>query len=514
MKQKLKHYLKLGILLFGIPLVIFSCAKEETIIEDLQSTNNGDALNITITTLEHLTAANTNITSRLSKFLNKELTQNRTESNTYGFYIDEDKVQITHKENYSTYTFIAIRDEEQEGILENYMLKENNDGTYQQYLITFEYTIDENDNILYNTDYLEMYIIDDPSLIASRTTCFPELIDIAFELVCYNHRCKGARANGQHEAGNSSCECVSEPGPDCIPAGFTCDYEHVFIMTECGGGDPSSDNPNDTDDGPEGPQTGGGPTGTNPDPTDEENDDQEDDQEEPIEIIPLENFVNFRDNCNELQKLSQTDELSANINPTVTQLKNLTAEDNEYSISYRKNINGGEESNFPDSDGILEGDSQTGSSINYGAVWFGGIHTHPKGTIQMFSWLDISRLKLVYDNLHADFNKEDVFIMIVNDNGTVYAAKIDDITKLSEELQNDLDNAKGNTIDKKEENLTDKLSRKYRKGDNIERTFLKNFLDYGISLFKANDENLSNWSKLKLEEPASNNSDVITKPCN
>ena len=39
----------------------------------------------------------------------------------------------------------------------------------------------------------------------------------------------------------------------------------------------------------------------------------------------------------------------------------------------------------------------------------------------------------------------------------------------------------------------------YKKSNNIEQTFLNLFGNYGISLYKATDTNLSNWKELELD---------------
>src|SRR5690606_32159917 len=114
---------------------------------------------------------------------------------------------------------------------------------------------------------------------------------------------------------------------------------------------------------------------------------------------------------------------SANINPLVQQLRTKLEAENEWSVNFKKNINYGEEYSFPNDDGVIEGDTKTSSTIYWGIQQFGCIHTHPVGTIYMFSWKDVARLRLVYENLHENFTKEDVFLMIVNGDGTVYALK-------------------------------------------------------------------------------------------
>lgn len=103
--------------------------------------------------------------------------------------------------------------------------------------------------------------------------------------------------------------------------------------------------------------------------------------------------------------------------------------------------------------------------------------------------------------------------MIVNDDGTVYALNIHNIATLTSKLDAELDNTDGATETDKEKELNKIMQNEYVLDSDAERAFLKKFNDYGISLFKANDQNLSNWSKLQLDDPTANNPTVNTFPC-
>ncbi|MDY0090825.1 MAG: hypothetical protein RBR78_10740 [Flavobacteriaceae bacterium] len=90
--------------------------------------------------------------------------------------------------------------------------------------------------------------------------------------------------------------------------------------------------------------------------------------------------------------------------------------------------------------------------------------------------------------------------MIVCHNGAVYSLKVDDYAKLNVKIENDLATAKGSNDEEKEDFIEKRLAREYRKDkNNLERAFLKEFGNYGISIYKATDENLTNWKKLKLK---------------
>ena len=70
---------------------------------------------------------------------------------------------------------------------------------------------------------------------------------------------------------------------------------------------------------------------------------------------------------------------------------------------------------------------------------------------------------------------------------------------LNTALDADWAKAKGNTDEEKEKNIKNRLAKEYKKSNNIEQTFLNLFGNYGISLYKATDTNLSNWKELELD---------------
>ena len=224
--------------------------------------------------------------------------------------------------------------------------------------------------------------------------------------------------------------------------------------------------------------------------------------EQPIEITN-------DDPCKSLKKLLQPSEPThIDIKPYINDLKTKTALKNEWSINFKKNPTGGEIFEIADSRGVIEGPSPIKSHLTAGTRWFGQIHTHPEGTTQMFSWLDLRGLKDLYNDASTPF-KGDVFISIVNHNESVYAIKVNNLQALTTALQTDWDNAKGNTDKKKETFIRDELRNKYAENNNLEQTFLNKYSNHGISLFKATNT-LDNWKQLTLDT----NQNVTETPCN
>ena len=231
-------------------------------------------------------------------------------------------------------------------------------------------------------------------------------------------------------------------------------------------------------------------------------------------LPPVEETEEDLDHCEKLLALNLTDSLSVNIVPYIDSLRTKTSLDKEYSISFQKKYNYGEFYSLPDPVGIREGQTTTSSSIRIGSTWFGQAHTHPDGTHYMFSWNDINKLNMMYKGLNDFFDKNEVFMMIVNHDGTVYALKINNANALNTEVTNDLFNAEGNSLNEKVINLNLEIQNEFEEDEfNLEHIFLKRFEDFGLAIYKAANNSLSNWNKLELN-PNLLGPNVIEIPCN
>jgi len=203
--------------------------------------------------------------------------------------------------------------------------------------------------------------------------------------------------------------------------------------------------------------------------------------------------------CETLKNLAKPGETDADITPVVKELESKTALDKEYSISYRKDFNFGEEYSNPDPRGIQEGESLNESPAITSGFWYGTIHTHPVGTYGMFSWTDVNLLKDTYEDLSQDEHRLDAFIMIVNPNGSLYSLKVSDISIMKEQIDSLLEFIPGNNETDKINFFNRQLQLAYSKNPNgLEETFLDRFGFHGFQLYKSNVDNPSNWSKLNL----------------
>ena len=73
-------------------------------------------------------------------------------------------------------------------------------------------------------------------------------------------------------------------------------------------------------------------------------------------------------------------------------------------------------------------------------------------------------------------------------------------------------NSKGDNEKEKENDIELNLAQAFKKSNNLEQTFLNLYGNHGLSLYKATDANLSNWTQLELDE--NDNNTVNQTPCN
>jgi hypothetical protein len=159
--------------------------------------------------------------------------------------------------------------------------------------------------------------------------------------------------------------------------------------------------------------------------------------------------------------------------------------------------------------------------LSIGSSYIGGAHSHPDDGYAMFSFADVKFLMEAYDNASWS-RKEDVFFMVVckDDAGVTntYTIKVDSFGELTTQVNAIWNNPDyiGLTDKAKLDKIHEKQADKYEKSKgNLERSFLEQFGEFGISLYKANDE-LTSWDNLKLENNVSGlGLGLLTKkPCN
>lgn len=217
------------------------------------------------------------------------------------------------------------------------------------------------------------------------------------------------------------------------------------------------------------------------------------------------------DDCQALNNLKEDD--NANILPIVQELRNKTGEKKEYFSSFKRSVNFAGDMEYANT-GVQQGGFGSAGGMS-GSVWYGQIHTHHKNTQPMFSWSDLYTLKEMYENTYST-NKPLVFIAIVCHNAGIYSLKINDWDAFLEKINDGLNSVSEGNLQEKLDKLDNVVKNIYGNtyGGDLEKIFLQRFKDFGVSLYKADDDNLSNWTELKLNNPNASNPTVVPTPCN
>ena len=137
-KQRIKHYLKLGILLFGVSMVFVNCQKEETLEhnEETVESNSSEFSRVSINDL----IKNDETFSKLSEnYLTDKISKKgysaRNSSND--LIMTSDTINVVEKENYKSYT-IRIKRSGHEYDTENLII-EQKDSIESAYILSYNF---------------------------------------------------------------------------------------------------------------------------------------------------------------------------------------------------------------------------------------------------------------------------------------------------------------------------------------------------------------------------------------
>ncbi len=416
---------------------------------------------------------------RLMDYLQKPVAKS-----SQGIELDTTFIKTIDTDSYSSYTFNIKQDSiERKSVLRNFMLTVVNDTIQIQHLI--DYPVLSNgrldmDNITMRRLYGDQLLnVMQPKCGGTNTIWY------SYQ-EAYPYNCGGASGSGAHGPGDDRCKA----DPDDKGGYGTITRWGSFTVNEP---------PCATIDAGSGPRGGGGDgTITVPvNPTDPDNPclnnsvsdgnggcfDGSDDLDDLIEIDPT---------IKDLNDLIKKDTSFVKIKDAVNLMRTKTTDSVEYSLSLYKDLVGGEEVTKSRTREIVKHKSLTSGYVNIGSFDFCNIHTHPYGTHEMFSFQDIFTLKKMYDALNP-IVQEKAMMMLVTSSGSVYAIKINDIEKLTNEISDALNFIDDEYTEKQKiKILTEELGYKYDKNSsNLEDYFLDVFEDFGISLYKATDSNLT-----------------------
>ena len=220
--------------------------------------------------------------------------------------------------------------------------------------------------------------------------------------------------------------------------------------------------------------------------------------------------------CGKLKNLV-TDNPNTNIKNHLQNLQPMISQTGEHGSEFTlDNSNNYNASSVPSS-------SDNNLAFNLRPELYAIAHTHPLSGFPMFSFKDVFLLYGIHRKARSDLKNKALVFMISKETTTsipqTYAITINNINtfynKLIAELNkitnDDPDATITLTMDQKVKALVKSYEDQEHISTNRELTFLDFFNDYDISLFKANDTNISGWSQLVTN---SNSTSITTKPCN
>lgn len=489
--KRLKNYLKLGILLFGMLPIFQNCQKEDSIENEFKnqtdyyktvSLNQLPKLKPVIENLKTFNKSNTNISAR----------QGTTYLGVENVLVDE-IIQITNEDNISNYTFGIDTDFENTGFIENLYLREIEQG-YISYIIRYEPNMNWYNNNLYSfhgKDFLNMenyqgditkYSLEGEVIWSTKQ----EYIDNStssrsageFVTVCFISIapvCGCNTAGHEHDPIGEGCNCVEYVTTEVCQSGWV------------GGGGSINDDGNDGSD----PTSGGG-TGDN------NNDDCETSgtlvvDEQPISGIGTGCSNNEETGVNPPKKQIPCTKITEQINNTDFTEKVEILKDSlnlKYEIGYSQKTDG--------SFTKLENLSDSSLSIPITSDMKGFIHTHNnnyeipdengdgvpeiKKSYKIFSDTDV----LTFIDLLLNANENNI---LLND---VYGSVYTSTGNYTLRFTGNIDNVQNNFQTQAQKEALRKKYKEYLKQyGNKEKAFLKFYKNEigieGVRLFKINN---------------------------
>ncbi|EPR70672.1 hypothetical protein ADIWIN_3319 [Winogradskyella psychrotolerans RS-3] len=546
-KHRLKNYLKLGILLFGVLITTISCDKDDTI-----GNNQVPVLsNNTKFKLQRITnppvSQNKELSEKLSSFKSKsnlndlDYQAREVYNAELDFTIDTDISNYIEYGAYHSYTFPITRIEDN-GLVENLLLSLQIDGTYKAYLVTYDLTEDEKLQIQNNenidlSDKTTFSTLQDQEWASSL---FARIGDngICHEWITITPRCT---FDGEHSAEDR--ETGNNGGFQCA-ANFVAEPYTISSFTECPKSGGGAFNPTD----PTGPlyddygnpyiNLGGGnndgSTGSNPNSNDNNDNSNDGNQGENTDCLQTDangncngdmtaviirgNDDNEPDCENEISGLSEivnTPEIKAELNRLKFNMGFATEEDGKRFIYTGSNINAPSTYNDANFNEQLAIDSD-GNSLDFPDLQNNtlvGAHFHPFADIdgepirQVPSGTDIAEhinmIKKVYATNPNAANQVTNFVISKGNSGRTYILRANN-------AQNIVNNTLDYTNDDNRDDIRDKVEElikplrwdAFNEHEKAFNSFLtENFPDLDVlkAEYDANG-NITKFCKLKTQQ--------------
>jgi len=391
-KKRIKNYLKFGVFLFGISLLLWNCEQEDYDIQNQitkYSIKESSFINFSKKKI---------FTLSFNKILkNKKDLFSKNGDDIYNFTIDSSSIREISKNNYTSYTFLIKRENDTSDFFENLVISINSLQNTKAYILKYTPTVEtiyiENHNsFIFNGNVSILPIESDSINFLSReiTTCLPvtsRLCDVAG----YDPS-TGVTQTGTHQA-SSTCE---HDGTAYNSTKMVCTTETFFEAGDSGGGGTTTDNTNQTT------------------------------ENEEIVTSAIDDLgeLGVKKECRKISTL-------LNDNPIFKQkLLDLSSNTN-LSLGYEKSVGAFENSTNLDEHGGQVGQSSTRMLLDPTNKYVAYVHTHPQNnttqTYSVFSFTDLKAYaKVLYNN---KLNSNTFVAFLVTKKGTRYALTIHNKTK-------------------------------------------------------------------------------------
>ncbi len=228
--------------------------------------------------------------------------------------------------------------------------------------------------------------------------------------------------------------------------------------------------------------------------------------------------------CENLKELSDPE--AGNIKPNIDWLidkVNDPTNDKEHGISFKKSVLFDNTTQYVNTN--VSSPDKNSIDLPKDCKYIGGAHCHTPDGYQMYSFADVKWLRDAYDQA-CNGNKPNVVSMLVVKNEVtnvteVFSITVNNIDQLNNYLDTTLNSSdfEGMNINEKIFKIQEKQAKNMENNkNNLLLNFVATFGSFGISVFKANDDTLENWSKVDVipnpDSTAQENFILDLTPCN
>ena len=569
-KQKIASYLKLGILLFGISVLLWNCEKEIFDQPPITKSNaNLQKLNYSLKTLNYAELIKDTEIQPSLKFLQGVFASKKPKgtfgkSDTQvadGLIISTEQINRIVAQDVIIWAFKIETPLLESSDFENFLVKKHND-TFRYYLVSYIKDTENDENLykkarLYklskealNLNELHLSGMEDDELFedyedgvgAGGSGCEGEIYQ---EITACN---KGGyhilKYSCQHDGFPHGLGDI--PPCDDVCTGTTITSILDFSDCESGTYDPPNGPTNDvSDDSQTGDGTGGDAGNSDTDGTttitapieiedpncpagsgkimiDEvcvcpPNSGKVEDSNGKC-VCPSGYIENFNmncviDPCITIKKGIDATTIKTHFNDLKTKLGNL----NENGQLYFK-VNG----QYSSREIAVSIFNSNSVNVSAGPTVFGAGHTHTDNLYSMFSWSDVHVLYSLYNKANSNLKDIVMYYLISRETPSsdpnFYVLKVSDFNKFKNKLTLDVKNIIINTRDLNGSStfndvikvLNSSIGNQYESASDFEKTFLEEFKNHGIKLYKSKNS-VDSLSELIIE----NGTNAVTEePCN